>query len=267
MKLISVINSPPPESLIDFIIENYHTQEEIKHIYTKKHFDWYLSKNNANYYEFVYIELHEVIIACIMLINVKNTPNNLLYINFSCTHKNYRKQGLSKYILNHLYNKAYDNENIYFYTIKPFTFLKTYKIFNFLHSYKENMLKNTFKPLNIKLIKNINNYQNSEFHKTISIYNTFFSDYKIVLYKVLLKEHSKIYTNYYIVESNTKITFNILCNIFNTLTDADIISFTDLNIDKNLLSNENIIFGNKNNLYYLSKSEFSDDLSFSINIF
>lgn len=269
IKIVSIINSFPPDSLIEFIIENYNTNENVKHIYTKKHFEWYLSKNNTNYYEFIYAELHDIILACIMLINIKNSPENLLYINFSCTHKNYRNQGLSKLLINHLNNKIYTNENIYFYTGKPFKCFKQLTLFNFIHFYKNSKLDNPYKKLNLKLVKNLNNYENSPFHKTISIYNNIISTYKLVLYKVILKDHNKIYNNYYIIDKypyNLKINCDILSNIFDILEDCDIISFIDINF----IPNKNFIYGNKYYLYYLSTGSMShdcDNLLFNINIF
>lgn len=221
MKIHSYINSFPDENYINFIINNYNTFDNNKHIYTKEHFEWYLSKNNAEYYECIYIEYCDIIISTLMIIKLKKNKNNIFYINFACVDKNFRNKGLVNIMINYV-KKNYNNELFYFYTVKQIKYLNSYKKFNFIKIERKNCLN---EKSNLKC-----------FFKETSKFHIEIKDLKIKIYTIKLFSNDKIYNNYYITDCES-ITKNIINYIFNTFKECDNVFIPNyLNIDyKNLI--------------------------------
>lgn len=257
MKINSYINSFPKDDYFNFIIDNYNTFDNNRHIYTKEHFEWYLSRDNVEYYECIYIEYYDMIISSLIIVKLKKNKNNLFYINFACVDKNFRNKGLVNLMIDYV-KKNYKNELFYFYTVKKFKQFPSYKKFYFIqlkkselhnknnevHNKKKDIVSNSNVKFTVK--------ETSKFHLNLNI-----NGKNIEIYKVKLNYNNKIYNNYYITNSNIIIDTNIINSIYKRFDCCDNIILPNyLNIDYH-----NLIFDKFDyNYIYLINAKYDSHL-------
>lgn len=261
------INKVPEEKYLQFIINNYYS-DNYRLDYSIKDLQNY-TKNCISSHSCFCINNKEEVVGSIIITKYSYLDNCVNYINFACTHFDYRKQNIILDILKEIsrYYSKYDTSNILSLSdyvsnaeriLGNILFSTQIKIPNIPEFSKFNFVYTSFTPTKESTIKEIKevNFLNKNYIKYVySSFDKYFflevNNIEVVCYTLdFINKFNEKKKNVYIIDSSELLSENEIQKIthYFKVKNIDCITFLNILFEKNIKL-ENTVESKPNYIY------------------